>query len=696
MKNSSPHKVIGFYSPYIPKHFGGGERHFFTIAAVMSRFYEVVIGIPQNEELTEERIDEIRTAYSEKFGLDLNWVSFVPTPLGTSAPFFRKMAWTKQFDTLFAVTDGSVFFSFAKQNILHAQIPFPHPLLGIINRLKLRQWEINTNSIFTKQVIEKRRDKQVDSVLYPCVDIHTIMPGKKEKVILHIGRFFKQLHAKRQDILVEVFKRLVKTHPQEMKGWKLILVGGIEDQEYADELHTQAEGFPIKFLHEAKYEEMLDLLAKAKIYWHATGYNIDEFLFPENVEHFGITTVEAMAAGCIPIVINKGGQKEIVEHGVSGFLWNTTDGLQEKTLAVINNDIDVSIIAQAARSRAEVFDQSHFIPDVFKLFKLPEPSVIPLHPSGVSAIIPTYNGLSLLKKHLQAVEACLRNGDEIIIVDDASTDGTVQWFQSEYGVKEVIDRASFDDDVFKAEVNRRSKILTFSIVHNKKNLRFGASVNKGVTFAKHDLVFILNNDVSPKKDVLVHLLPYFSVNPNRVGQKKTFYPSPQQIFGVAPAEIDNEKIVAGRNELWFERGLFVHSKAKKLVSGETAWLSGGSALIHKQKWEELHGFDSEYYPAYWEDIDLSFRAKQMDWYVLFDAHAQVMHHHESTNQDAFGQEKMKVMSIKNAFVFIRKHTTVLQKVQFLFWLPYHLTITNRKSKGIFVKGLLAYLMQRWG
>ena len=49
------------------------------------------------------------------------------------------------------------------------------------------------------------------------------------------------------------------------------------------------------------------------------------------MEHFGITTVEAMAAGCVPVVINKAGQREIVEDGVSGFLWNTWGELKDRT-----------------------------------------------------------------------------------------------------------------------------------------------------------------------------------------------------------------------------------------------------------------------------------------------------------------------------------------------------------------------------
>ena len=111
MKHSARPLSICFYSPYVPKHFGGGERHFFTIATILSRFYHVVVAISKKEPLTEEEAELIRTAYSEKFGLDLSWLDFQSTPLGTEAGFLTKLLWTKQFDKLFSVSDGSIFLT---------------------------------------------------------------------------------------------------------------------------------------------------------------------------------------------------------------------------------------------------------------------------------------------------------------------------------------------------------------------------------------------------------------------------------------------------------------------------------------------------------------------------------------------------------------------------------------------------------
>jgi glycosyltransferase involved in cell wall biosynthesis len=78
-------------------------------------------------------------------------------------------------------------------------------------------------------------------------------------------------------------------------------------------------------------EDLRALFQRAKIFWHGTGLNDPTRSHPELAEHFGMATVVSMAAGCVPVVINKGRQPEIVEHGINGFVWNTIDELKTYT-----------------------------------------------------------------------------------------------------------------------------------------------------------------------------------------------------------------------------------------------------------------------------------------------------------------------------------------------------------------------------
>src|SRR5204863_206693 len=108
-------------------------------------------------------------------------------------------------------------------------------------------------------------------------------------------------------------------------------------------------------------DRVRELFGRARIFWHATGLDEPTGDHPELAEHFGISTVEAMAAGCVPVVINKGGQPEIVEHGTSGFVWDTLDELGQYTRLLASDTQLWSTMSAAARARAERFSTSTFI-----------------------------------------------------------------------------------------------------------------------------------------------------------------------------------------------------------------------------------------------------------------------------------------------------------------------------------------------
>ena len=77
------------------------------------------------------------------------------------------------------------------------------------------------------------------------------------------------------------------------------------------------------------------------------------------MEHFGITTVEAMAAGCVPIVINAGGQPEIITPE-SGFIWNNRKELKEFTVQLIQDDQLRRTMMKAATARSQYFSREMF------------------------------------------------------------------------------------------------------------------------------------------------------------------------------------------------------------------------------------------------------------------------------------------------------------------------------------------------
>lgn len=354
-------------SPYIPKHFGGGEKYLFDVAHTLSSKHEVSVAVPIKQ---SQPLAEIKQRYETFLGYSLTKVQFIYSPiLDRHQDFITKLWWTHQFDLLYYATDGSLFFSLAKKNILHVQIPLKLDKSSFLEKLKLANWKVkNTNSQFTKKSIEHSWQTKINFVHYPVIDLHFPPAGRqhKEKVILHVGRFFQQLHAKRQDVLVGIFKDMCHQNPTLMAGWKLVLIGGIEDDAYATKVAQAAQGFPIQILHTVTQTQLHEWYQKASIYWHATGFGIDEQLSPERVEHFGISTVEAMAAGCLPVVIDKGGQPEILGTQLSTLLWETSQECIDITFKLIQSSQQNTLRSQA-QTRASFFGKTRFEQVLWKM-----------------------------------------------------------------------------------------------------------------------------------------------------------------------------------------------------------------------------------------------------------------------------------------------------------------------------------------
>jgi glycosyltransferase involved in cell wall biosynthesis len=220
----------------------------------------------------------------------------------------------------------------------------------------------------------KRFWKRESTILYPPVDTHNIKPGKKQKIILSVGRFFPYHHNKKQFELAQCFIDLYKNHKDIFSDYRLYLVGGVENKQehldYVERIEKISSGYPIRIFKNLPWEKLLEIFSIASVFWHASGLGEDEKKHPEKFEHFGITTVEAMAAGCIPVVINNGGQSEIIREGYNGFLFKDIMELKEKTLMICNEEIDKEIIRNNAIESSGKFSNINFEKDLLSLISL--------------------------------------------------------------------------------------------------------------------------------------------------------------------------------------------------------------------------------------------------------------------------------------------------------------------------------------
>jgi glycosyltransferase involved in cell wall biosynthesis len=219
-------------------------------------------------------------------------------------------------------------------------------------------------SQFTQQWITRRWGRP-SQVLYPAVALD-VPPMPKRRQILSVGRFFPGSHNKQHLSMIAAFRALCDAG---LRGWEYHLVGGYDEhvpahRTYLEQVRAATAGYPITLHVNASAIEVQQRYGEASIFWHATGYGEDEELAPERFEHFGITTVEAMAVGCVPVVIAKAGQLETVVHGESGLLWHTLDELQIHTRQLVDDLALRERLALGARERSRMFGIDRFAEQV--------------------------------------------------------------------------------------------------------------------------------------------------------------------------------------------------------------------------------------------------------------------------------------------------------------------------------------------
>jgi len=227
------------------------------------------------------------------------------------------------------------------------------------------EWDRRLNSYRVRTCISRftqewtRRWWGIDADLfYPPVEID-FQAAPKQPLILSVSRFARM---KKQLELVEAFRAMDDLHRQQ---WQLVCAGGVEStpasRGYLEAVRNVAAGSPVNIQANLERPLLKQLYERAKLFWHGAGLGEDETLNPGLAEHFGIVTVEAMAAGCVPVVIHKGGQPEIVQHGVNGFLWHTVEELKQYTRLLAGDDALRERMAEAARQHAGEFSKRKYV-----------------------------------------------------------------------------------------------------------------------------------------------------------------------------------------------------------------------------------------------------------------------------------------------------------------------------------------------
>ena len=185
---------------------------------------------------------------------------------------------------------------------------------------------------------------------HPIDAFKKVIAPNEEKIVLHASNFRK---VKRIADVIHTFNKIQQEIPS-----KLLLVGDGPERPAAEELCRSLGIFEnTRFV--GKQQDMEDIYAIA-----------DLFLLPSEYESFGLSALEAMAAGTPVIATNTGGIPEVVTHGINGLLSEIGDvkSMSRQAISLLSNPALLQQYSNAAKEQAIKFDIVNIVPQYEKLY----------------------------------------------------------------------------------------------------------------------------------------------------------------------------------------------------------------------------------------------------------------------------------------------------------------------------------------
>jgi len=247
---------------------------------------------------------------------------------------------------------------------------------------------------------------------------------------------------------------------------------------------------------------------------------------------------------------------------------------------------------------------------------------------SISVVLPNFNGRDLLQKNLPSLITALADFDnEIIIVDDCSSDDSVKFLRETY------------PDI--------------KTICNEINLGFSATCNKGINTAKLRLLCVVNTDVTFTPDYFTNMIrefedaSLFAVKGDIINYNQSF----EDVINIDRT-----------TTLYYKRG-FLRFDTNNPLTQRTV-LSGADDIFvalgccfvcNREMMIKLHGFDEIYSPFYWEDSDLARRAMSSGYKLLYLPKSVVYHQASSTIANYRSNIQRHLVSNRNKFLFSWRH-----------------------------------------
>jgi GT2 family glycosyltransferase len=213
----------------------------------------------------------------------------------------------------------------------------------------------------------------------------------------------------------------------------------------------------------------------------------------------------------------------------------------------------------------------------------------------ISVVVLNFNGKRHLEKCISALAEQTHDNYEVIIVDNASSDGSVEYLESQFP--------------------------WVTLIKNEKNLGFSGGINSGIKEANGDYILTLNDDTYADKHFLEYILePMCSHADVGMCACKMLFPD---------GRINSTGICLSRSAAAWDRGMLEPDDGRYNAQEEVFGPCAGAALYRKKMLDEIGLFDEDFF-LYIEDVDLAFRGRLAGWKCIYVPRAKVYHYHGGT------------------------------------------------------------------
>lgn len=243
----------------------------------------------------------------------------------------------------------------------------------------------------------------------------------------------------------------------------------------------------------------------------------------------------------------------------------------------------------------------------------------------ISVIVVSFETGALLDRCLQSVAGLAESGHEVIVVDNASSDGSADRIRRHFGFTRVLGL--------------------------EENVGFGAANNHAAAVARGEALLLLNPDAWLEEGCAEHLLDGLTQSP-RLGlvAPSIFYPNGRLQFNWDPSRgVLGEAVQTLRNR--FEGRAWAHRPWARLIRacGDPGWYSASCFLVRRQACDDIGGFDERFF-LYFEDADLCSRLLDAGWTMTDVPTAKAFHEKSSASSD-----QGEVAYRRSQFAYYRKH-----------------------------------------